>query len=48
MAEPFLSEIRIMSFDFPLEGWAYRSGQLLPINRKPEGIFPSRNQGGEK
>jgi microcystin-dependent protein len=33
MAEPFLSEIRIMSFAFPPKGWALSDGQLLPINQ---------------
>ncbi|KJV06154.1 phage tail protein [Methylocucumis oryzae] len=33
MAEPFLSEIRIMSFNFPPRGWAFCNGQLLPINQ---------------
>jgi microcystin-dependent protein len=33
MAEPFLSEIRIMSFNFPPKGWALCDGQLLPINQ---------------
>src|SRR3954463_12966165 len=33
MAEPFLSEIRIMSFVFPPKGWALCNGQLLPINQ---------------
>lgn len=33
MAEPFLSEIRIMSFQFPPKGWAMCNGQLLPINQ---------------
>ncbi len=33
MAEPFLSEIRIFSFDFPPKGWAFCNGQLLPINQ---------------
>jgi microcystin-dependent protein len=31
MAEPFLAEIRIMSFGFPPKGWALCNGQLLPI-----------------
>jgi microcystin-dependent protein len=31
MAEPFLSEIRIFSFNFPPKGWALCNGQLLPI-----------------
>jgi microcystin-dependent protein len=33
MAEPFLSEIRIMSFGFPPKGWALCNGQFLPINQ---------------
>lgn len=33
MAEPFLSEIRMMSFNFPPKGWALANGQLLPINQ---------------
>ena len=33
MAEPFLSEIRIMSFAFAPKGWALANGQLLPINQ---------------
>jgi len=33
MAEPFLSEIRIVSFNFPPKGWAFCNGQLLPINQ---------------
>jgi microcystin-dependent protein len=33
MAEPFLSEIRIMSFSFPPKGWAFCDGQLLPISQ---------------
>lgn len=33
MAEPFLSEIRMMSFEFAPKGWALCNGQLLPINQ---------------
>src|SRR6185295_19960788 len=33
MAEPFLSEIRIMSFGYAPRGWAQCNGQLLPINQ---------------
>src|SRR5215470_10067599 len=33
MAEPFLSEIRIMSFSYAPKGWALCNGQLLPINQ---------------
>lgn len=33
MAEPFLGEIRLMSFVFPPQGWALCNGQTLPINQ---------------
>jgi microcystin-dependent protein len=33
MSEPFLSEIKIVSFPFPPKGWALCNGQLLPINQ---------------
>jgi microcystin-dependent protein len=33
MAEPFLAEIRLMSFNFAPRGWAQCNGQLLPINQ---------------
>jgi microcystin-dependent protein len=33
VADPFLSEIRIVSFNVPLKGWAFCNGQLLPINQ---------------
>jgi microcystin-dependent protein len=33
MAEPFLSEIRLMSFGFAPKGWALCNGQLMPINQ---------------
>ncbi len=33
MAEPFLSEIRIFSFNFAPKGWALCNGQVLPINQ---------------
>lgn len=33
MSEPFLSEIRIMSFTFAPQGWAQCDGQLLQINQ---------------
>ena len=33
MAEPFLAEIRLMSFSFPPKGWAFCNGQFLPINQ---------------
>lgn len=31
MAEPFLGEIRMMSFNFPPRGWAFCNGQTLSI-----------------
>lgn len=33
MAEPFLAEIRMFSFNFAPRGWAQCNGQLLPINQ---------------
>lgn len=33
MAEPFLGELRLMSFNFPPKGWALCGGQLMPINQ---------------
>jgi microcystin-dependent protein len=33
MSQPFLSEIRIVSFNFAPRGWALCNGQLLPINQ---------------
>src|SRR4051794_19383857 len=33
MSNPFMSEIRIMSFNFAPRGWAFCNGQLLPINQ---------------
>src|ERR1700750_2114489 len=33
MSEPYLSEIKIISFNFPPKGWAFCNGQLLPINQ---------------
>jgi microcystin-dependent protein len=33
MAEPFLAEIRIMSFGFAPKGWALANGQILPISQ---------------
>jgi microcystin-dependent protein len=33
VAEPFLAEIRILSFNFAPKGWALCNGQLLPINQ---------------
>lgn len=33
MAEPFLGEVRLFTFNFPPKGWALCYGQLLPINQ---------------
>jgi microcystin-dependent protein len=33
MSEPFLAELRLMSFDFAPQGWAQCNGQLMPINQ---------------
>jgi microcystin-dependent protein len=33
MSEPFLGEIKIVSFNFPPKGWALCNGQQLPINQ---------------
>ena len=33
MSEPFLGEIRLMSFNFAPRGWAQCNGQFLPINQ---------------
>lgn len=33
MADPFLSEIKIVGFNFPPRGWAQCDGQILPINQ---------------
>ncbi|HEX7922374.1 MAG TPA: tail fiber protein [Bradyrhizobium sp.] len=33
MADPFLSEIRMMTFNFAPKGWAFCNGQLLPLNQ---------------
>jgi microcystin-dependent protein len=36
MAEPFLSEIRLISFSYAPRGWALCNGQLMPINQNQE------------
>lgn len=38
MAEPFLGELRLMSFDYPPKNWAECNGQMLPI-RQNETLF---------
>jgi len=48
MSTPFLSEIRIVSFNFPPKGWAFCNGQLLPINQN-QALFSllGTNYGGD-
>jgi len=33
MGTPYLSEVKIVSFNFPPKGWAACNGQFLPINQ---------------
>jgi microcystin-dependent protein len=33
VSEPFLGEIKIISWNYPATGWAFCNGQLLPINQ---------------
>src|SRR6476620_9997321 len=33
MAEPFIGEIKMVSFNFAPKGWAMCNGQFLPINQ---------------
>ena len=33
MSEPFLGELKIISWNYPPKGWAFCDGQLLPINQ---------------
>src|ERR1700741_1628703 len=33
MSEPFLGEIKIISWNYPPKGWAFCNGNLLPINQ---------------
>jgi len=33
MSEPFLGEIKIISWNYPPKGWAFTNGQFLPINQ---------------
>ncbi len=48
MATPYLSEIRIFSFNFAPKGWALCNGQLLPINQN-QALFSllGNNYGGD-
>ena len=33
MSEPFIGEVKIISWNFPPKGWAFCNGQVLPINQ---------------
>src|SRR5437764_4246698 len=33
MSQPFMGEIKLVSFNFAPKGWAMTNGQLLPINQ---------------
>jgi microcystin-dependent protein len=33
MADPFIGEIKLIGFNFAPHGWAFCSGQILPINQ---------------
>ena len=33
MSEPFLTEVRMIGFNFPPRGWAFCDGQILPISQ---------------
>src|SRR2546430_17196085 len=33
MSQPFLGEIKIISWNFAPQGWAFCNGQFLPINQ---------------
>src|SRR4028119_1352658 len=33
MSDPFLGEIKIISWNYPPKGWAFCNGQFLPINQ---------------
>jgi len=33
MSDPYIGEIKVISFNFPPKGWAFCNGQTLPINQ---------------
>jgi microcystin-dependent protein len=33
VSEPFIGEIKVISWNFPPKGWTFCNGQLLPINQ---------------
>ena len=41
MADPFLGEIKLVTFDFAPKGWAFCNGQLLSIAQKQDDLRPA-------
>ena len=35
MGQPFLGEVKLISWNFPPKGWAFCNGQSLPISQNP-------------
>ena len=33
MSDPFIGEIKVISFNFAPKGWAFCNGQVMPINQ---------------
>ena len=33
MSDPYIGEIKLISFNYPPRGWAFCNGQILPINQ---------------
>lgn len=48
MSDPYIGEIRVVSFNFPPNGWAFCNGQLLPISQN-QALFSllGTNYGGD-
>ena len=47
MSTPFISEIRLASFNFAPKGWALCNGQLLPINQNQALFLLGTTYGGD-
>ena len=48
MSDPFIGELKLLSFGYPPKGWALCNGQLLPINQN-QALFAllGTNYGGD-
>ena len=44
MSEPFLGELKLVSFAFAPKGWALCNGQTLPINQNQALFYMTINQ----